>query len=238
MLTSLTVLAKQQRMKGQFQEALNTLAQAITRNPRDEQAYYERATLYMVMGLASRSIQDFKRLSALRPDQKDYVDKWLVKLGRRTDEPEIGEIVQMLTQFAYKTCGPNRLDFENDKPTWQVYSENISVFNQQGFVKASVRAIFDFCPTPQMLLTIEPDNDEYIAKFLLGITVKNIEPPHSPFAELDTLIIAGKLDALEQKLSSLLSEGILKREDRFFRYPKFTGDIKSVRTNPMSVITY
>jgi hypothetical protein len=233
MAISLTDLAQQQRMRGLFQEAESTLTEAITQNPHDAEAYSLRGALYAVMCLPGRAGEDFKQVRELRPDLKDYVEDWLVKLGRREDEHLTGRIAQALTQFAYKTCGPNRLG--NERPTWQVYSDKVSVFTEKGFVKSSVRAIFDFCPTPQMLLTVDPQLGEYEVKVLLGITVKNLKSPHAPFAELETFTADG-WDDLKQKLLGMLSDGILERDDRFLRYTKFTGYVKSI--NPMSVITY
>jgi tetratricopeptide (TPR) repeat protein len=221
------------RTQGNFDEALKFLNFAIQSNPRDEQAYNQRGTLYVVMGLVDLAREDFKRVLQLRPDLKDHVDKWLTKLKARPDMPHLGEVAQMLIRFAYRECGPNRLGTE--RPTWQVYSETVFVFDDKGAKDISYPAVFDFCPSPQTLLTVDLLGKEYLLRFLIGVTVNFTQPPNEPFAELKSLTIPAKLDALQKTLDSFLAQGIFTKDNRFLRYG---GVMPKLKVNPLWIIRY
>jgi hypothetical protein len=147
--------------------------------------------------------------------------------------PHLADIAQILARFAYRECGPNRLGTQ--RPTWQVYSETLFVFDEHGPADISFPAILDFCPSPQTLLAVDLVGNEYLLRFLIGVTVDFVSPPNAPFAELKSMTIPAKLERLQKTLDSFLSQGILKPDNRHLRY---AGAMPRLKINPLWIIKY
>jgi tetratricopeptide (TPR) repeat protein len=123
---------------GNYKEAAELLTKALELNPKDPEAYYNRAIAFAQLSEYEKAIADYSQVLELTPnDEEAYYNRGLARAELADDEGAIADFTQALQRKsdyaeAYYNRALARAELSDDKQAIEDFQTAASLFTKQG----------------------------------------------------------------------------------------------------------